>query len=154
VAPLKPRVLYLDTQCHDQHLINALSMLPELEELYLGVVRPDGLGKKFFCALQAKKGRASRLTISATHVSAFCPCLRTFGIRYRRWIREDETDEIVPLLHKVVETRQKTDTPLQSLKFWSTKDIPDEAAKELCGHGMDGGVWDGGGVEGGEEGGA
>jgi len=62
VTPLRPRVLHLDTQCNDQHLINALGMLPELEELYLGVVRPDGLGKVFFgalCSLGAKKGRRS-----------------------------------------------------------------------------------------------
>ena len=48
VTPLTPRVLYLNTQCRDQHLINALTILSELEGLYLGVVRPDELGKKFF----------------------------------------------------------------------------------------------------------
>ena len=35
MVPLKPRVLYLDTQCHYKYLIKALSMLPELEELHL-----------------------------------------------------------------------------------------------------------------------
>ena len=132
VAPLKPRVLHLDTQCHDQHLINALTMLPELEQLHLGVVRPDGLGKKFFGALQAKKGRSSRSVVSATHTSPLCPFLKVFGIRYRRWIREDETDEITPLLYKIVETRQKTDTHLLSLKFWPTKETAEEAAEDLC----------------------
>jgi hypothetical protein len=48
---LRPRVLHLDTQCHDQHLINALQLLPELEELVLGLVRPDGLGKRFFAGI-------------------------------------------------------------------------------------------------------
>jgi hypothetical protein len=54
-ASLKPRTLQLDTQCYDQHLINALGMLPELEELFLGVARPDGPGKKFFEALRAEE---------------------------------------------------------------------------------------------------
>ena len=153
VAPLKPRVLHLDTQCHDQHLINALTMLPELEELHLGVVRPDGLGKKFFGALQAKKGRSSRSAASATHTCTLCPALKTFSIRYRRWIRDDETDEISPLLHKIVESRQKTDTRLQSLKFWPTKETPDDDAVDLCKPEMEaGGEWDSGGVgEGGRE---
>ena len=54
---LRPRVLHLDTQCYDQHLISALKMLPEMEELVLGVVRPDALGKKFLLSMLAKKGR-------------------------------------------------------------------------------------------------
>ena len=143
-APLKPRVLHLETQCHDQHLINALSMLPELEELHLGVVRPDGLGKKYFGALQAKKGRSTR----STHTSTLCPSLKVLGIRYRYWLLDDERDEITPLLRKIVETRLKTDTPLQSVRFWPTKDVPDAAATELCGTVLDvGGKWDeGGGV--------
>ena len=130
-APLKPRVLYLDTQCHDQHLINALTMLPELEELYLGVVRPDGLGKKFFGALQAKKGKGSRPS-SASHVSMLCPNLRKFGIRFRRWLHDNERDEITPLLRKVVDSRRKSDTPLESCKFWPTKDTADALAIDLC----------------------
>ncbi len=143
VAPLKSRVLHLDTQCYEQHLINALTMLPELEELHLGVVRPDGLGKKFFCALQAKKGRSSRSVMSATHTSPFYPLLKTFGIRYRRWIREDET---TPPLRQFVESRQKTDTPLQSLKFWPTKETAEDAAEDLRKPVMEaGGEWDWGG---------
>jgi hypothetical protein len=133
VTPLKPRVLHLDTQCHDQHLINALMMLPGLEQLYLGLIRPDGLGKKFFGALQAKKGRTSRSS-SATYLCVLCPNLRAFGVRYRRWVRQDERDEITPLLHKVIESRRKTDTPLESVKFWPLKDTPDEQFLDLCGH--------------------
>jgi hypothetical protein len=131
VCPLKPRVLHLDTQCHDQHLINALMMHPDLEELYLGVVRPDGLGKKFFGALQAKKGRSSCLT-SVTHICMVCPNLKVFGIRYRHWIRGDEADEVTPLLQKIIESRQTADTPLESCMFWPTKDIPDNLAVDLC----------------------
>ena len=131
VAPLKPRVLRLETQCHDQHLINALTVLPGLEELYLGLVRPDGLGKKFFGALQAKKGRSSRSS-SATYVSMLCPNLRIFGIRFRRWIREDEHDDITPLLHKIIESREKSDTPLVHVRLWQTKDTPEEQFLDLC----------------------
>ena len=132
VASLKPRVLHLDTQCHDQHLMNALAMLPELEELYLGVVRPDGLCKKFFGALRVGKKRKSSQPSSPTPSFKLCPNLRTFGIRYRRWIREDEHDEITPLLHKIARLRQKAGAPLRSLKLWPTRDMPDEQGVELC----------------------
>jgi len=57
VTPLKPRVLHLDTQCYDHYLINALGGRPGLEELYLGVVRPDGLGRIFFGTMEAENGR-------------------------------------------------------------------------------------------------
>ncbi len=131
VTPLKPRVLRLEMQCHDQHLINALEMLPDLEELYLGLVRPNGLGKRFFGALQAKKRRSSRSS-SVAYVYMLCPNLRTFGIRFRRWIRETERDEITPLLHKVIESRRKFDAPLVNVKLWQAKDIPEEQFLDLC----------------------
>ena len=136
VTTLKPRVLHLDTQCHDQHLINALEMLPELKELYLGMVRPNGLGKKFFGALQEKK-RTSTLSSSAAHACSLCPNLRILGIRFRRWIRETERDEITPPLHKVIQTRQKLGTPLVNVKLWHTKDTPEELFLELCRHSED-----------------
>ena len=142
--------VHLETQCYDQHLINALQMLRDLEELHLGVVRPDRLGKKYVCALQAKKGRSTR----GMHTSELCPSLKVFGIRYRYWLLHAERDEITPLLRKIVKTRLKTDTPLQSVRFWPTKDTPDEAATELCGAVLDvGGEWDEGGGIGASEGG-
>jgi len=134
VTPLKPRVLHLDTQCNDQHLINALEMLPELEELYLGVVRPDGFGKVFFgalCSLGAKKGRRSH-SPSSPGTLKLCPNLRTFGIRYSHWIRDGQHDEITPLLYEIIKSRQEAGSPLQSVKFWATKDITDDRAVEFC----------------------
>ena len=131
VTPLKLRVPYLDTQYYDQHLVNALEMLLELEELYLGVVRPDGLGKTFSGALStlgAKKGRSSH-SPSATYTLNLGANLRTFGIRFSHWARDGEHDEITPLL---IETRQKVDTPLQSVKFWARKDTPDGHAVDFC----------------------
>ena len=141
---LRPRVLHLDTQCHDQHLINALQLHPDLEELVLGLVRPDGLGKKFFNNMVARRskgvsssggpgsGSAHPNGASGGHlVAPLLPKLKVFGVRYRRWIREKEKDEITPLLEKMIESREKTEVPLQSVKFWPTKDTPEEHAKEL-----------------------
>jgi hypothetical protein len=141
---IKPRVLHLDTQCHDQHLINALQLHPDLEELVLGLVRPDGLGKKFFNTMVARKlkGASSSLgsrsgpaqpngASSGFLVASLVPKLKVFGVRYRRWIREQEKDEIEPQLLKIIRSREKTEVPLQSVKFWPTKDTPEVQAKEL-----------------------
>ena len=53
---LRPRVLHRDTQCYDQHLINAMKMILGVEELVLGLVRPDGLGNKIMSLMLAKMG--------------------------------------------------------------------------------------------------
>ena len=53
---LRPRVLHLDTQCYDQHLISALKMIPEIEELILGLVRPEALKIPFLIDRQERKG--------------------------------------------------------------------------------------------------
>ena len=141
---LRPRVLHLDTQCYDQHLISALKMIPEVEELILGLVRPDALGKKFLSSLIAKKGKENHLNLRARGhegvsmtcknrgwIASLCPNLKVLGFRYRRWLREHEKDEITPMFREIVDTRAKSNIPLRSFKFWPTKDTADEAAEEL-----------------------
>ena len=141
---LRPRILHLDTQCHDQHLINALQLHPDLEELVLGPVRPDGLGKKFFNNLVARRlketsslpvspsGPAkSNVASSGLLVAPLLPKLKVFGVRYRRWMREGGKDEIMPILEKIIQSREKTEVPLQSVKLWPTKDTPEADAEEL-----------------------
>jgi hypothetical protein len=141
---LRPRVLHLDTQCYDQHLITVLKIIPQVEELILGLVRPDALGKKFLLAMVAKKGRGnlhptsneaaegvSGVDSSPAWAASLCPNLRVFGLKYRRWLREYENDELTPLFRKIVETRAKSDMPLQSFKVWQTKDTTEQEAQEL-----------------------
>ncbi len=64
-------------------------------------------------------------------IATLCPNLKVLGLKYRRWLRDHEADEISPILWRIVETRAKSATPLQSLKFRPTKDTADEDAKEL-----------------------
>ena len=136
-------MLHLDTQCFDQHLINALRLLPDLEELVLGLVSPNGLGKGFFDSMVARstKGMSSPLGpalgsaqpngASSGHlVAPLVPKLKVFGMPYRRWVGEEE-DEITPWLEKIIQSREKTEIPLQHVKFWPTKDTHEEDAKEL-----------------------
>ena len=141
---LRPRILHLDTQCYDQYLINGLQLHPDLEELVLGLVRPDGLGKKFFNNMVARrlKGTSSSSVSpsgpaqpnpasSGLLVAPLVPRLKVFGVRYRRWIKEQEKDEVKPMLVKIIQSREKSEVPLQSVKFWPTKDTPEADAEEL-----------------------
>ena len=50
---------------------------------------------------------------------------------YRRWFKDKEKDEIAPLLEKIIQSREKTEIPLQSVKIWPIGDTPEEEAKEL-----------------------
>ena len=120
-ALLKPRILHLDTQCHERHLIEALSMLPELEELHLRVIHPDGLGQMFFTSLQAEEEMGCN-TQAVTHVCRLCPSLKSLSICYSFWVPDGTPDEITPLLHQLVKLRQKTNMALQSVKFWHIKE--------------------------------
>ena len=90
-------------------------MLPELEELHLGVNDLDGLGQKFFTSLQAEE-KMGWNTQAVTHVCKLCPSLTSFSILYH-WVPDDEPDDMLWLFHQVVKSRQKTATPLQSVKF-------------------------------------
>jgi len=141
---IKPRILHLDTQCYDHQLITVLKMIPLVEELILGLVRPDALGKKFLLAMVAKKVKgnhqptsfeagkgASSVDSSPAWTASLCPNLRVLGLKYRRWLRGYENDKITPLLRKIVETRSKGDIPLQSLKVWQTRDTTEQEAQEL-----------------------
>ena len=141
---LRPRVLHLDTQCYDQYLIAALKALPEIEELILGLVRPDALGKKFLSSMLAKRAKENSTNMQTrgpegssvtrtgpTWVVSLCPNLKALGFKYRRWLRQHESDDITPLFREIVDTRAKSNTPLQSFKFWPTKETRDEEAKEL-----------------------
>ena len=141
---LEPRVLHLDILCYDRDLINALRLLPNLEELVLGLARPSALGKRFFNSMIARKSKetssfpgpnsASAQSDRATSdllVAPLIPNLKSFGVRYQRWIRGTEEDNVTPLLKEIVQSREKTEVPLRSMRFWPNKDTPEEDALEL-----------------------
>ena len=115
-ALLKPRILSLDTRCHEQYLLDALSMLPELEELHLGHKSSSGLSQRFFTSLQAKEEKGWD-TQAVTHVSWLCPSLKRLNIYYSSWRLVEICDEITSILHQVAKSRQNVDMALQDVKF-------------------------------------
>ena len=125
VALRKPRILHLKTQCDEQHLIEVLTMLPELEELHLDAMDQDRLGQMFFTSLQAEEKKEWE-TQEVTHICKLCPSLKSLSIRYSFWV-DGTPDTITPLLDQLVMSRQQTATVLTA-KFWIMKRVQDHGA--------------------------
>ncbi len=121
------KTLHLDILCRSKAIIAVLSSVPSLEELVLVVTRPNALGRKFFTALMASTSESSD---RATWSVSLCPNLQTLGLRYRRWIRGSETDNVTSLLPHIVDSRKRTSIPLQSLRIWMSMD--DVEGTEMC----------------------
>lgn len=113
------RTLHLDILCHSESIITILSSVPSLEELMLVITRPNALGRKFFTALMASTSESSDV---ASWRASLCPNLQTLGLRYRRWIRGSEMDNVTGLLPRIVDSRKRTSIPLRSLRIWMSVD--------------------------------
>ena len=120
------KTLHLDSPCRSATIIVILSLLPALEELTLGIARPNTLGRKFFAALLASESESSDGTGWSVRL---CPNLRTLGLRYTRWIRGSETDQVTAILSNIVDSRKRTNTPLRSLRIWKSIDAE---GTEMC----------------------
>jgi len=121
------KTLHFDSLCRSETIITILRSLPALEELMLTITRPNALGKKFFTALIASTPESSD---STGWSASLCPNLQTLGLRYRRWIRASETDNITSLLPCIVDSRKRTSTPLRSLRIWMSMD--EVGGTEMC----------------------
>ena len=117
------KTLHLDILCRSESIITILSSIPSLEELMLIVTRPNALGRKFFTALMASTSETSGNV-------PLCPNLQTLGLRYRRWIRGSETDNVTSFLPHIVDSRKRTSIPLRSLRIWLSMD--DVEGTEMC----------------------
>ena len=121
---LRPTVLRLGVQCSDEALINMLQHHLDLEELELDLSRPSSLGRPFFDSLIATPvalngmtekeydswdGRENEWRIS------LCPSLKILRVRYQRWLRSSECDQIIPTLLAVAWSRKRSVQPLHAL---------------------------------------
>jgi len=121
---LRPRVLRFRLQCSEHALINMLRHHVNLEELELYLPRPSSLGRSFVDSLIATavalngtidkgynscEGRENKWKVS------LCPSLKVLRLRYQRWLRRSECDEIAPTLLAVVWSREQSIQRLQTL---------------------------------------
>jgi hypothetical protein len=126
---LRPISLHLHLTCGSEQLLRALCFMPELKELILELDRPTALGGRFFIGfltptLQIKwpnkwagKGRAPL---------SVCPSLEVMGLKYRRWFRPGEVNEMPALV-----AMAHLDARDRKVKIWVEKGPDDHQMIQL-----------------------
>ena len=141
---LRPVSLRLHLICSGEQLLRALCFMPNLKELVLELDRPTALGSSFFIALLSQ---SSRITLSHKragkgHVPLpVCPSLEVFGLKYRRWFRPGESNEMPGLV-----AMARLDERNQKVKIWVENgpddhqkiqiNYPDVSISDLCSLGL------------------
>ena len=92
LTQLMPKILHISVEATNQAWVNALGLMPNLEELVICNARPCSLGAKVLQALivQPTYAHATNLGVTSTpgeSGSPLCPLLRCFGLKYDRWLR-------------------------------------------------------------------
>lgn len=128
--------IHLTMEGHDLSLVSILKLLPGLKSLALSLDRPSSLGWKFFGAFIARSHKSK-----AQHnlewwnfmfdddgddlPLSLCPSLTTLGLRYGRWLRNTETEIIVPLFAAILHSRKLAGIPLSSFTIeWGQGMVP------------------------------
>ena len=137
---LRPTSLHIYMICSGEHLLQALCFMPELKELVLEMDRPTALGSRFFTRFLP---RSSRVTWPHKWVGKnenplqTCPSLEVLGLKYRRWFRPGEANEMPALVamahldvrdHKVKIWVEKGTTDQERIQI----DCPYISAPTLC----------------------
>jgi hypothetical protein len=128
--------IHLTIEGHDLSLVRILKLLSGLKELALNLDRPSSIGWKFFRTLIARspnfKGRLNVEWWSSMfdHEELdspllLCPSLTTLALRYGRWLRDTETELILPLCTAILHSRQLVGVPLTTFTIeWGHGTVP------------------------------
>ena len=112
---LAPTILHISVEATNQAWINALFLMPNLEELMIDCVGPTSLGAKVFRSLIIWPTRRGRRT-------PLCPSLKRLRLKYRRWLRRSERFGLIPDLVYMIKSREPSNYTLQSLTIWLKSD--------------------------------
>ena len=129
--------LDLRMECRDQDLLRTLELLPNLEKLCLRLKQPQSVGWNFFSTLIARPCQDGEYcdhwwcTIpGSTSDITICPLLRTLVVKYHRWLRNTETEVVLPILSAVAESRRATGEQF-TLEVTSVEEVPDFDVLEI-----------------------
>ena len=126
---IHPTRLHLRLTCSSEQLLQALYLMPELKKLALELDRPTALGRRFFVGLLPLSSRKSRRLHKRGGKSAnpllACPSLEVLGLKYCRWFRPGESNEMPALVALAHYTRGS------KLRIWVEKVIADEASGRI-----------------------
>ena len=93
--------LRLEIKCSERLLAHMLGLVPDLEELWMGLSSPRALGSAFFLAFAAGGRNASAGPRGQT-VSPLCRKLRVLYLHYKRWSRGAERNGLIPAFGAIV----------------------------------------------------
>ena len=105
--------LHLCLICSDAQLSLALCSISSLKELVLHLDRPTALGSQFFMGFLPPSLRSKRLykrLCRGDEPLQACPSLEIMGLKYRRWFRTGESNEmpaLVTMVHLMGERDRK-----------------------------------------------
>jgi len=125
---LAPQILHITIEATSQAWIKALTFMPHLEELVIGITRPSSIRAKVLQSLIAWPVRTNNLSaISAAGewVAPLCPLLRAFGLDCWRWLRTSEHFDLIPDFLSIISSRTHSNCPLQSFRVWTRSDQED-----------------------------
>jgi len=125
---LAPRVLHIGIEATSQAWVNALTFMPDLEELVIENTHPSSIGVKVLQSLSARLIHASSTgstSIPEEWDAPLCPSLKRFGLKYRRWLRPTEHLDLVPGLVSIILSRRHSNCSLQRLWVWMRSDQRD-----------------------------
>jgi hypothetical protein len=128
VGLLSPTTLYLQLTCSTGQLVQALCSMLELKELVLELDRPTALGRHFFMQLLPRSLRVRWRYKQAKLQLQACPSLGVLGLKYRRWFRPGESNDMAALLAMAY-----FDERTPRLRIWVEKGIPDKARVQVDG---------------------
>jgi hypothetical protein len=89
---------HLHLACSSELLVWALCFMPELKELVLELDRPNALGRHFFVQLLPPSSRLTWRHKQAPIQLRACPLLGVLQLKYQRWFRPGESNEMPALL--------------------------------------------------------
>ena len=96
--------LHLRLTCSDAQLSSALCSVPNLKELVLQLDRPTALGSQFFMGFLPSSLRSKgpyKWPSRGEEPLQVCPSLEIMGLKYRRWFRSGESNEMPALVTMV-----------------------------------------------------
>jgi len=125
---LAPRILHISIEATSQAWMNALTLMPYLEELVIGNARPSSLRAKGLQSLIAQPVHTSDAGTKSTPEkwgAPSCPSLRRFGLKYDRWLRPSERFDLIPDCVSIILSRERLNCSLQSFWVWMGSDQED-----------------------------
>lgn len=112
----RPTSLHLQLTCSSELLLWALCSMPELKELLLELDHSTALGRRFFIGFLPPNSRVTWPYQWAGECMQACPSLEVLGLKYQRWFRPGELNEM-PALVALAQLNERD----HKLRIWVEK---------------------------------